>query len=292
MLNKKDLGNLEGLFMLSAIENFGGKRRTSEALGTSIDTINKYIDNLENNLGLKLLYSNDRGSKLTVDGLKVVKSTQKMREVLYEVYSLSCKSGEIKGEVRIAMNLGVRSSLKFTKFSNFYEKYPGLSVISVIIDGDPDMRNHSYDLGIMYEVPANSDLCLIYRKKILCGYFAAADYLAQYGYPKNKEDMMQNHRMLLKCQSLTMVEAWKEVARKALRKVYCSNSMFDLNDAVRNGMGIGIMPAYFAEDGLVCLDNIKCDNELYFNLVARHSTKNLPKNRVVINLYKELLEAM
>ena len=44
------LGILEGILFLRAIEQCEGKRKASEALCTSIDTINKYLENLEQEL--------------------------------------------------------------------------------------------------------------------------------------------------------------------------------------------------------------------------------------------------
>ena len=57
------------LFLL-AVTQHANKRRASEALSTSVDTINKYIDNLEHDLNLKLLYSDSRGTNLTESGEK------------------------------------------------------------------------------------------------------------------------------------------------------------------------------------------------------------------------------
>ncbi len=292
MLNKKDLNNLEGVFMLSAVNNFGGKRKASEALGTSIDTISKYIENLEATLGVKLIYSDDRGTKLTVDGRRILKCMAKMDEALYDIYKMSGDRRKVRGEVRVAMNLGVRAYMRGSGLKEFFEKYPELSVVVVATDGDPDMRNHSFDLGICYDLAPDSNLVLICRKKILCGFFASAEYLAKHGYPKDREDMMKNHKVIIKYHSNTMTNAWKGILDEAVYKVYGSNSLWDINDVVRNGVGIGVMPLYFAEDGIVCLDNIKCPHDLYFNLVARADTKDIPKNRAVIDFYKEQLEAM
>lgn len=291
-MNKKDLNNLEGIFMLAAINNFSGKRKASEALGTSIDTINKYVDNLESSLGLKLMFSNDRGSQLTVDGHRVLEEFPKLKEALNNVYGMSIKHGEVKGEVRLAMNLGVRSSIISNKFGAFFDMYPELSVRTVLSDSDPDMRDNSYDMGICYHIPQSGDLVVICSKEIKCGYFASATYLEKFGYPRNLEDMLENHRILAKSGTSGVLKQWKDLMKKAKHLVYSSNSMFDLNDSIRNGVGIGIMPLYFAEEGIVCLDNIKCETDLHFHLIVHKDTKDVPKNRVVIDFYKDILEKM
>ena len=42
MVNKKDISMIESLLFLQAIDQCAGKRKASESLCTSIDTINKY----------------------------------------------------------------------------------------------------------------------------------------------------------------------------------------------------------------------------------------------------------
>lgn len=65
MITKRDINSIESLLLLLAVTQHSNKRKASEALNTSVDTINKYIDNLEQDLSLKLLYSDSRGTNLT-----------------------------------------------------------------------------------------------------------------------------------------------------------------------------------------------------------------------------------
>ena len=46
MINRKDLQNIESLFMLSTLGECRSKRKAAEAIGASVDTLNKYIGNL------------------------------------------------------------------------------------------------------------------------------------------------------------------------------------------------------------------------------------------------------
>lgn len=65
MITKRDINTIESLLLFMAVTQHSNKRKASEALNTSVDTINKYIDNLEQDLSLKLLYSDSRGTNLT-----------------------------------------------------------------------------------------------------------------------------------------------------------------------------------------------------------------------------------
>ena len=53
MLTRKDMNKLVSLLYLLSVSQNASKRKASEKLDTSIDTINKYLGDLEQNLGEK-----------------------------------------------------------------------------------------------------------------------------------------------------------------------------------------------------------------------------------------------
>ena len=81
MINKKDMAMLESILFLRAIDQCAGKGKASETLGTSVDTLNKYLDNLEDYIGLKLISTNGPGSDLTDTAKRIVDKTSKIKEV-------------------------------------------------------------------------------------------------------------------------------------------------------------------------------------------------------------------
>ena len=86
MISKKDISILESIAFLHAIEQCEGKRKASEQLCTSIDTINKYLDNLEQTLGVKLISTSSKGSSLTGVAQRIVEKAERIKEVLaYDV---------------------------------------------------------------------------------------------------------------------------------------------------------------------------------------------------------------
>lgn len=97
MMGRKDLYNLESLYMLSAIAEYQGKRQAAEMLGISVDTISKYISNMELELGVKLLVSNSRGSYLTPNGHKLLEEFRKLKGVLSNVYTLKPEEETVQG---------------------------------------------------------------------------------------------------------------------------------------------------------------------------------------------------
>lgn len=292
MFSKKDLMNLESVIMLTAVDENSGKRKASAALNTSVDTINKYIDNLEAELGIKLLSSNEKGSALTVSGRKVVDVASKIKDYLRDIYRIVPLDGNIKGEVRIVYDQNVRSNFCIRSLTDFLDHYPNLQVIGDLVEGLPNMSDMKYDACMSYDVPTGNDIVVIYSKPIAYGFFASASYLSKFKYPMDLEDMLLNHRLVLMDTLPARIREGKDMLRKAHQITYMSNNEFAVHEVIRSGGGIGIMPLCFASEGIVCLDNIKCESTTTVYLTAHRSTKDIPKIRVMLDYYKGLIKGM
>src|SRR5574344_303797 len=105
MINKKHLMNLEGLVLLNAIAQYGGKRKAAIAFNTSLDTVSKYVDNLEKTVGYPSLVSDGRGSRLTLRAQELADKVKGIEGIFEDIYDTQNQSGELKGDVRISLPL-------------------------------------------------------------------------------------------------------------------------------------------------------------------------------------------
>lgn len=255
MINKKDMAMLESILFLRAIDQCAGKRKASETLGTSVDTLNKYLDNLEDYFGVKLISTNGRGSDLTDTAKRIVDKTSKIKEVLDEIYNIKLNTQEIKGEVRVFMFLGYASYMVPQDLSALFDVFPELAINSVTAMDISAINVKDVDIAITYQEIDSPDIALISEKKVHCGFFASSQYLAQKGYPVDLNDIVNNHRLITKHDSLLQKVLGDEKFKKA-NICFTSNNTLSLINAIENNTGIGIMPLSFALHGLVCLDNI------------------------------------
>ncbi len=289
MISKKDIANLESILLLRAVEQHAGKRKASEALNTSVDTINKYLDNLEQELGVKLLSTSSRGSNLTNVARRIADKAGKVKEILDDIYSIRHENKEVKGEVRVFLSMGFASYLVPHDLSVLFDLYPELSVNSVTTLDFPKLHEADYDIAITYANIDEQNLSLITEKKIKCGFFASPQYLARNGYPINMDDMLKNYRVVLGTNKNLLCCSGHDLSKEAKNICFISNNVFTLINVVENGTGIGIMPLSFTKSGLVCLDNIPCDCVLNCRLFANKNTKNIPRVRTMINFYKDVI---
>lgn len=291
MIGKKELSTLESILFLRAIEQCEGKRKASELLNTSVDTINKYIDNLEQELGMKLLSTSGRGSSLTSVAQRIVDKTSKIKEVLDEIRNIRLENREIKGEVRVYMSLGYASYMVPQDLSALFDVFPELSINSITSTDISSLNLSDTDIVFTYENIDSHDVVLINEKTIHCGFFASSQYLAQKGYPVDIDDMVNNHRLITRQNSL-LRDALGEERHKRANICFTSNNTLALINALENNTGIGIMPLSFALHGLVCLDNIVCNCPVTYHLYANRNTKDIPRVRTMINFYKDVLDKL
>lgn len=184
MISKKDIANLESILLLRAVEQHAGKRKASEALNTSVDTINKYLDNLEQELGVKLLSTSSRGSNLTNVARRIADKAGKVKEILDDIYSIRHENKEVKGEVRVFLSMGFASYLVPHDLSVLFDLYPELSVNSVTTLDFPKLHEADYDIAITYANIDEQNLSLITEKKIKCRLFC----IAAVPYPQRISD--------------------------------------------------------------------------------------------------------
>ncbi len=291
MLGKRDISILEGILYLKAIEQHKGKRKASAALGMSVDTLNKYLENLEETLGVKLISTSGNGSQLTRVAQRIVEKATKLQEVLDDIKNIRLENKEVKGEVRVSMALGYASYTVPQDLSALFDVFPELTLDTTTATNSDNINAHDFDIVLTYKDIDNPDLVLIKEKTVHCGFFASSRYLARKGYPIDIEDIITNHRLLGKNNSLLKEALTKDQLKRA-NICFSTNNTLAMINALENNAGIAILPLSFALQGLVCLDNITCNCPITYRLLANRNTKDLPRVRMVINFYKDIIDKL
>ena len=219
---------------------------------------------------------------------KIVEKSSKLKEVLEEIYNVRLESKEIKGEVRAFMSMGYASYLVPQDLSDLFDVYPDLTIISDTASSVASINFKDTDIIITYEDINNNDVVLIAEKEVHCGFFASPKYLSAKGYPVDIDDLIENHRLITKYDSLLKRIVGEERFKRA-KICFKSNNSLSLVNAIGNNAGVGIMPLSFALQGLVCLDNIVCDALVYYRIYANRHTKDIPRVRTMINFYKAII---
>ena len=291
MITKKSLQNLNGLLMLSAIDECQSKRKVAEITCSSIDTVNKYICNLEQSLGVQLVVNNAKGTYLTDRAKEIVEQVKYVQDVLDDIYNRHCCDNKNEGEVCGCLPMMLSSAMFPCGIAGFSEEHPEIKIMSLTTMDAPDYREVGVDFGIVPNLPLSArDFSLLYQKNVACSFFASAVYLEKYGRPKNAQDLLANHRIVEGLQNKNYFPKWQQFAQKAKNISFSSNSALAVTEAVKRGLGVGLLPSKFAGDGLVRLANLDNIFELNLYLIVNNRTKNLPRVRMITDYYKNILK--
>ena len=291
-MDSKDLSNLEGFMILRAVYRCAGKKKAAEEYGISVDTLNKYIAVFERNLGIKLVNEKGRNCSLTPGGARVVESLEKIVDICDKFGYEKGNRKDASGKVRVGIDISASSTIIPENAMSFFDAYPQLELeIVPMIDVNKECKDCDVCLSRL-PIENTTDLALIYKKELPCGYFASSKYLAKHGYPVDLEDMAKNHRLVSRYNTKIYSETFQKVLKKSSRVCMISSCSAAVVGLTRFGAGIGLLPLRFKDEGLVCLDNIPCDTRVAFYLSAKNKLKDIPRVRAVLDFYKDILAAV
>ncbi len=290
MISKKDIAKLDGLLYLYALSKTSSKREVADKLGTSVDTVNKYLADLEAEMNTFLLVSNGRGTVITPEGERLLDMAGDIVKSLRSLGDFAENAVSYKGIVRLGMPDSIADYLGSDKLFEFFEKYPGIHVENRVGAKLPDMNALEADICLDYEPPSDSDLVLIRSKSVPCGLFASGKYLDKYGYPKNMEDLLENHRICDKFNHELYVDGWKDILDRAKHVIYRTNSIFSHRSVLEKGSGIGICPLAYGRENLVPVLKKEFGFDVRIYMMAHKDTKDMPRIRVVLDYLKDTLD--
>ena len=291
MISKKDISKLEGLLYLYAVSKTNSKREVAGKLGTSVDTVSKYLADLENELKTYLLVSNGRGTVITPEGERILDAANDIVRVMRSIGDTEAAAEDdvYNGIVKISMPDSVADYIGSGWLADFYQKYPDVRIENHIYS---DLPEAVADISLQYELPADMDgrLSVIRAKTVACGLFASQKYLDDFGTPKSINDLLENHRICEKNNHERCLNGWHDLADKARHLVYSTNSIFSYRSALDKGIGIGICPLSYGRENLVHLLKKEIGFTLNLYLAAERENAELPRVRVLLDYLKNVLD--
>lgn len=183
MISKRDILKIESLLFLQAISEAGSKREVAGQLGTSVDTLNKYLSEFETEMKTKFLISNGRGTVITPEGKRMLDIAQDVVRAVRSMDDYAEEADAYSGVVRLAMPDAIADYIGMREVGEFIRKYPDLSFENNITNEMPDIGALEADICINYEPLSHPDAVTVATKEIGCGLFASPKYIEEHGTP-------------------------------------------------------------------------------------------------------------
>lgn len=227
----------------------GSFTRAAERLDTSPQLVSKYVSQLEQHLGLRLLNRTTRRIHLTEAGNRYYQGAQ---QVLTDIDDMENQLGDLHAEAQGVLRISAPVSFAMHHLppllSAFQKTHPAVKIDLQLNDRKVDIVEEGFDVALRIGHLKSSSLIakrIAPVRLVLC---ASPDYLEQHGHPERPEDLI--HYQYLHYSYMDM-ESIQPIQKSLLsisddNRVIASNNGDVLTATAIEGAGIVLQPTFIA----------------------------------------------
>lgn len=277
-----------------ATSEAGSFSKAASHLGVSQPTMSRRIERLEDRLGVRLFDRLPDGIALTSEGKSILNAARQIEEKVFEIQrNIAGSDKRMEGKVRISAPDGLATYWITPQLATFQQKYPRILIEFFCSIEPADILKMESDLSIRFRRPEEVDLVAVKLGTLHFVPWASPGYLDRYGAPRTPQELL-SHRVL---DHIAYYDdegdwsSWFALARAGNLISYRTNSSASLYSAIRNGLGIGLLPTYACEvaTGIVPLDvGVRTQSQIW--LVYHPDIRDTARMRAVINYVRRLFD--
>lgn len=233
-------------------QSFAGAARE---LGITSSAVSKQVQNLENELQVKLLNRTTRKVSATEEGAlfceRAARALDDLHEAKEQVHDFKTNpKGSLK--VSIPLSLGINYLIK--EIASFAKQYPDIHLDVSFDDRIVDIVSEGFDLVI--RISELRDSTLIARRLAPCPFVVCAsqEYLETHGTLNSPDDLAQ-HNVLAYTRN-TGLHEWRyktpdsQSGQVSLKGTFKSDTGQMMCEAAIQGIGIAILPVFYVAEHL------------------------------------------
>ncbi len=240
------------LRVFHAVAQAGSFTHAADLLNLSQSAVSRQISALEDSLGVSLFHRHARGLILTEQGDLLVKTVQDVFAKLNSVEDMLTETKDNpQGRLRVTTTVAFGSVWLTSRLKDFIHAYPKIEVSLRLDERDLDLAMRQADVAIRFHEPKEPDLIQRHLGSLKVMLFAAPEYLAARGTPKTFEDLAQ-HDVVIYGDGVQPFVSVNWIVDELERRNMTSNAVLRVNNiygiyrAVKSGIGIAMLPEYFA----------------------------------------------
>lgn len=248
------LDQLRQIAIFAKTIDHGSFRGAARELGLSPSVVSHHISQLEEHLGVALIYRSTRKLALTKEGEHLLASTQSLFNTVEVALSeLSDSANRPTGELRVTVpSVLIKSQLTDT-LAVFSMNYPGIKLAIDYSDMRKDVITGGFDIAIRMQVHPKKSVNARALFEVERQLIASTDYLKNRPKVKTPDDVSDWDWI-----ELTPVRHVKPLFRKSKTKhiTIKPESHISANEALavyhlaKAGAGLAVVPAFMAEEGI------------------------------------------
>ncbi len=228
--------------------------RSGEVLGLSQSAVSRQISALEEKLGIALFHRHARGLMLSEQGEILFRTVSEMVSKLQATENaLAEATARPKGPFKLTVPSALGTIWVTQMMKEFTDLFPEIEVTLLCEDRELDLGLREADAAIRFYPAKNPDLVQKQVMTLHNALFASNDYLRLHGVPKSFADLA-GHKLIgfeasggssaLPFAEVNWLFDQPESRKLGLKPFFKVNSLLGLRTAVKQGMGIALVPEY------------------------------------------------
>lgn len=201
------MGRLHLINVFVAVVDANGFAGAARKLGISPPAVSRAINELETQLGVRLLSRTTRVVRVTEPGARYVEDCRRILSELAEAdESVTGMHGTPRGRLTLTAPVLFGAQMITPIVTEYLQRYPQVSASCWFVDRLVNMMDEGVDVGIRIGELPDSSMQAIRVGQVRRVIVAAPVYLAQHGTPQTPEDLHKHP--LVSAISLTPMQDW------------------------------------------------------------------------------------
>jgi len=244
------MDRIDAMRAFVTVVNDGAFTRAADRLGMSPQLVSKYVSQLEQHLGVRLLNRTTRQIHLTEAGTSY---HQRAQQVLHDIDDMESQIGDLQTEARGLLRISAPVSFAIRHMapllSEFQRAHPGVGIDLQLNDRKVDVVEEGFDVVLRIGHLKSSSLIAKRIAPIRIVVCASPAYLKQNGTPQHLEDL-QGHRYLrysyIELDASQPLHRWLQNNGQNDSNGMTSNNGDVLVEAAIAGAGIALQPTFIS----------------------------------------------
>ena len=268
--------------------------QAAKRLNKDASTVSRRIHKLEENLATKLFERNVDGHELTIDGKALLARACVMEQQATLAFDqIALERTDATGLVKIGCTEAFASYFITPHLPDFYHQHPSIALDLLHFSRDVKISRNEADIAISLEKPKNTSMIVSH----LC------DYKLQVYVNKNShicEQIKSHNQSINQLPWVSYVDdmlyteqlAYFNELTDNITPVFRSNSVISQYQAIKAGLGVGILPCFLAEQDAQLTPIYEQEIQLirHFYLVTHPECKRLARVANTWQFLKELCQ--
>ncbi|MEW9903842.1 LysR family transcriptional regulator [Pseudomonas putida] len=247
------MDRLNAMRVFVTVVDLGSQSAAADHLQLSRPVVSRYLAELEDWVGTRLMQRTTRKLSLTAAGQQTLPRCRQLLELAGDLQAAVRQPDDApRGELRISVSTSFGQAQLVDAVADYVRRYPGVKVELQMLDRTVNLVDERIDLAI--RTSNDLDPNLIARRLTVCRSVvcAAPKYLAEHGMPQQVEELSQ-HNCLTHAyfgHSLWQFEVGGRHVAVPVQGNISANEAMTLQKAALAGAGIAMLPTYQAAGAL------------------------------------------